>query len=330
MNTYFDYKDINLIPKKCIVNSRSECDTTVQLGNFKFELPIVPANMESVINEELAIELAKNNYFYVMHRFNNNIFDFVKKMKADDLYTSISIGVNQESYNLINKFVHTKIVPNYITIDIAHGHSNQMERMLKYIKSQPEFYDTYIIAGNVSTIEAVQDLCDWGANAIKVGIGPGSACTTYNNTGFGSRDIQLSIVKECCDFIKENKLKVDIIADGGITQVCDVAKSLVMGAKIIMIGGMLTGFKESPARIVSSLDGKIYQEFYGSASEHSKASDGNKKTKNIEGTIKLVPFKNKSIFDFMSEIKQALQSSISYGGGKDLSCLQNVKFIIKK
>jgi GMP reductase len=330
MNTYFDYKDINLVPQKCIVNSRSECDTSVQFGNYKFELPIVPSNMESVINEEIAIELAKNNYFYIMHRFNTNIFEFVKKMKANDLYTSISIGVNNDSYNLLNKFLHTKIIPNYITIDIAHGHSYQMEKMIKFIRSNNEFSETFIIAGNISTVEAVQDLHDWGANAIKVGIGPGSACTTYNNTGFGSKDIQLSIVKECFDYVKKNKLKIDIIADGGITQICDIAKSLVMGAKMVMIGGMLTGFKESPGRIVTGSDGKVYQEFFGSASEYSKANDGNKKTKNIEGTIKLVPFKNKSIFDFLNEIKQALQSSISYGGGKDLSSLLNVKFIIKK
>jgi GMP reductase len=330
MDKYFDYKDINLLPKKCIVNSRSECNTSLKLGQYIFELPVMPANMESVINEELAIELAKNNYFYVMHRFNTDTFQFVKKMKATDLFTSISIGVNQESYDLINKFVHTKIIPDYITIDIAHGHSIQMEKMIKYIKSNHEFDSTYIIAGNVSTKEAVKDLSDWGAHAIKVGIGPGSACTTYNNTGFGSRDIQLSIVKECSDYAKELKLDIDIIADGGISQVCDVAKSLVMGAKMVMIGGMMTGFKESPGRVVTGLDGKVYQEFYGSASEHSKGNDGNKKTKNIEGTIKLVPFKNKSIFDFLNEIKQALQSSISYGGGKDLSCLTDVKFIIKK
>jgi GMP reductase len=130
--------------------------------------------------------------------------------------------------------------------------------------------------------------------------------------------------------LKENKLRVDIFADGGITQVCDVPKSLVMGAKMVMIGGMFTGFKESPGRIVTGSDGKIYQEFYGSASEFSKANDGNKKTKNIEGTIKLVPYKNKSVFNFLSELKQALQSSISYGGGTNLSCLKNVKFILKK
>ena len=328
MTTYFDYKDINLIPKKCIVNSRSECNTSCKLGPFVFDMPIVPANMESVINEELAEELGKNNQFYIMHRFDADIFQFVRRMKANDIYTSISIGVNQESYDLINKFKHSKMIPNYITIDIAHGHSIQMEKMLKYIKSCHEFDSSYIIAGNVSTVEAVKELAEWGANAIKVGIGPGSACTTYNNTGFGSRDIQLSIVKECCDEAK--KYGVDVIADGGISQICDVAKSLVMGAKMVMIGGMLTGFKESPGRIVSGSDGKTYQEFYGSASEHSKGSDGNKKTKNIEGTIKLIPYKNKSIFDFYTEMKQALQSSISYGGGRDLACFSDVHFIIKK
>ena len=103
-----------------------------------------------------------------------------------------------------------------------------------------------------------------------------------------------------------------------------------MGAKIIMIGGMFTGFKESPGKIITGQDGRLYQEFFGSASEYSKSNNGNKKTKNIEGTIKLIPYKNKSIFEFLEEIKQALQSSISYGGGKDISHLTNIQFIIKK
>ena len=118
--TTFNYDDINLIPKKCIVNSRSECDTTINLGKFTFNLPIVPSNMECVINEELAIKLAEKNYFYIMHRFNINIVEFVKKMKSLSLFASISVGVNDDSYEVLEKLKDQDLIPDFITIDIVY------------------------------------------------------------------------------------------------------------------------------------------------------------------------------------------------------------------
>lgn len=325
MSATFDYKDINLVPKKCIVDSRSECDVSVRLGKHVFLLPIVPANMECVINEELAIELAKNSYFYIMHRFNTDVVKFIQKMRSNNLFSSISIGVNTYSYELLSCLSELDLIPDYITIDIAHGHSVKMQKMLHFIRNNTKYDNTFVIAGNVCTKEAVIDLKSWGADAIKVGIGNGSVCTTYPTTGFGTKDIQASIVKECCSIDKD----IVIIADGGITQMCDVTKSLAMGARMAMLGGMLTGFKESPGKLVMNTDNKLYQEFYGSASEHSKKFIDDKKNKNIEGTTKLIPFKNKSIFDFYRECKEALQSSISYGGGNTLECLRSVEYIIK-
>ena len=170
----FDFDDINLVPRKGIVGSRSECDTSVSLGKFKFKSPIIPANMECVLNEELAIKLASNNYFYIMHRFDINIIDFIKKMNELDLISSISIGVNDDSYELIDVISDNNYKLDYITIDIAHGHSIKMENIIKVIKQK--LPNTFIIAGNVSTTDGVNDLEYWGADAIKVGIGPGSAC----------------------------------------------------------------------------------------------------------------------------------------------------------
>lgn len=176
MNNKFDYDEINLIPKYSVVSSRSECDTSVQFGKYVFKNPVVPANMESVIDEDLAIKLAKNGYFYIMHRFGVDNLEFVKRMKEVGLVSSISIGVNQDSYELIDSLVQSDLIPDYITIDIAHGHCKKMKKMLKYIKEgrwKNEMKDCFIIAGNVSSIEATVDLDKWGADAIKVGIGPG-------------------------------------------------------------------------------------------------------------------------------------------------------------
>jgi len=313
----FDYNDINLIPKLCIVNSRSECDTSIKFGDFVFRIPVIPANMESVINEELAIKLAMNNYFYIMHRFNMDILKFIQKMKNLNLYTSISIGVNEDSYQLLDKLLKQNLIPVYITIDIAHGHCIKMEKMLKYLKEN--FKETFIIAGNVSTIEGTQDLEKWGADAIKVGIAPGSSCTTWNITGFGSRNIQPFIIQECSKHTNK-----PIIADGGIQNPSDINKSIVMGASMVMVGGMLSCFMDSPGKEVEK-DGIIYKSFHGSASEHQS----NKKNR-IEGTLKLNKMKNIELLDYMDYLKECLQSSISYGGGNKLNDLYNVDYIITK
>ena len=167
----FDFEQVNLVPRKCVVNSRSECDTTLQFGKFKFKLPVVPANMECVLDEQLAIKLAKDGYFYIMHRFKVNPVMFIYEMKSKGLISSISIGVNEDSYKLVDELKSTNMVPDYITIDIAHGHSIKMEKMIKYIREN--LGDVFIIAGNVSTSEGVRDLEEWGADATKVGIGPG-------------------------------------------------------------------------------------------------------------------------------------------------------------
>lgn len=167
----FDFDDINLIPRYSVVDSRSECDTSVQLGKFTFKNPVIPSNMESVIDEKLAMQLAKAGYFYVLHRFNIDSKSFIKNMKEQGLVSSISMGVNEDSYILLNQLIEEDLIPDYITIDIAHGHCKKMKKMLRFIKEKE--IDSFIIAGNVSSIEATVDLDNWGADAIKCGIGPG-------------------------------------------------------------------------------------------------------------------------------------------------------------
>lgn len=311
----FDYDEINLIPRYSVVDSRSECDTSVKIGKHTFKNPVIPANMESVISESVAIELAKNNYFYIMHRFGTDNIEFIRKMKNLKLISSISIGVNEDSYDVLDKLLINDLIPDYITIDIAHGHCKKMKRMLKHIKETLKL-KSFIIAGNVSSIEGTRDLDIWGADAIKVGISPGSACTTGPTTGFGSRNIQASVVYEC-----HRATQKLIVADGGIKSPADITKSIVLGASLVMIGGMLSAFTDSPGRIVE-IDGNKYKEFYGSAS----ARQGNK-TSRIEGTVKLNKLKNATLVEYLDYLTECLQSSISYGGGKELSDLKSVRWI---
>lgn len=314
----FDFNDITLLPNLSYVQSRSECDTTCKFGKHKFNLPVVPANMESIIDVPLAINLAKEGYFYILHRFNTDEVSFIKTMKEMGLISSISIGVNEESYELIDELVSKNLEPDFITIDIAHGHSINMKKMVYYIKNR--MLNTFLIGGNVCTPEAVTDLTEWGCDAVKCGIGGGSACTTYHSTGFGNRGWQANMIKDCCE-----DAKVPIIADGSIKEHCDITKSLVLGASMVMVGGMLAGYPESPGKLIQ-VGNEWFKTFWGSAS-----SEQSGKKNRIEGIKLRIPYKTESLFTKLDGIKESLQSSISYAGGNpaNLSCLNVVGYVIK-
>lgn len=320
MEIKFDFEDVNLIAGKGIVNSRKECDASVELNGFKFKIPVVPANMSAVIDEKLALWLAKNNYFYVMHRFDIDQIAFIKNMKAANVFTSISVGVKDEDKKLLTELKSLNLIPDFITIDIAHGHSLAMEAMLKFIKTT--FNDTaikpFVIAGNIMSEAAVKDLEAWGADALKIGVGPGKACITKLKTGFGTGGWQLNALKD----LNEVATK-PLIADGGIRCHGDIAKAIRFGATMIMAGSILAGHEESPGTLVE-IDGEKYKEYYGSASVFNKAE-----AKNIEGKKILVPYRG-SIANTYQEIEEDLQSAISYAGGKDLTALKNCRYVLVK
>lgn len=313
----FDYEDIQLIPNKCIVNSRSECDTSIMFGGHKFKLPVVPANMQTIIDENISMMLAENGYFYIMHRFQPETrASFIEKMHAKNLIASISVGVKEEEYRFIEQLAHDKLIPEFITIDIAHGHANSVIRMIQHIKKHlPE---TFVIAGNVGTPEAVRELENAGADATKVGIGPGKVCITKIKTGFGTGGWQLAALRWCAKAASK-----PIIADGGIRTHGDIAKSIRFGASMVMIGSLFAGHEESPGKTIEK-DGKLYKEYFGSASEFQKGVK-----KNVEGKKMWVEHKG-PLMETLIEMEQDLQSSISYAGGKDLNALRKVSYVIVK
>ncbi|MGM9903122.1 GMP reductase [Enterococcus sp. 10A9_DIV0425] len=313
----FDYEDIQLIPNKCIVNSRSECDTTVTLGKHTFKMPVVPANMQTIIDESIAEFLAENGYFYIMHRFEEQKrMPFIQKMKSKKLISSISVGVKKEEYTFVEELAEKSLVPDYITIDIAHGHSNAVIDMIQHIKQHlPE---TFVIAGNVGTPEAVRELENAGADATKVGIGPGKVCITKIKTGFGTGGWQLAALRWCAKAARK-----PIIADGGIRTHGDVAKSVRFGATMVMIGSLFAGHEESPGETKVE-NGVVYKEYFGSASEFQKGEK-----RNVEGKKIWIQHKG-SLKDTLVEMQQDLQSSISYAGGKDLEAIRKVDYVIVK
>lgn len=310
----FDYDNVLLLPRKCRVESRSACDTSVTLGKHTFRLPVVPANMKTVVDETICEHLARNGYFYVMHRFDLDNVKFVKDFAAKGVITSISLGVKQADYDTVDQFVAQGLVPDYITIDIAHGHADSVRRMIENIKQK--LPGSFVIAGNVATPEAVIDLENWGADATKVGVGPGKVCITKLKTGFGTGGWQLSALKWCARVATK-----PIIADGGIRHHGDIAKSVRFGAAMVMIGSLFAGHEESPGQTVE-VDGKRYKEYYGSASDFNKGE-----YKHVEGKRILEPIKGQ-LADTLREMQEDLQSSISYAGGERLQDIRKVNYVI--
>lgn len=313
----FDYEDIQLIPAKGIVESRSQCDTSVEFGNRRFKIPVVPANMQTIIDEELSIWLAENDYFYVMHRFEEETRkSFIKDMHKRDLFASISLGISSREYGFVEELVDEKLIPEYITIDVAHGHSNRVIDMIRHVKKHMP--NTFLIAGNVGTPEAVRELENAGADATKVGIGPGKVCTTKLKTGFGTGGWQLAALSRCSKVARK-----PLIADGGIRTHGDIAKSIRFGASMVMIGSLLSGHDQSPGKTVE-VKGQKFKEYFGSASAQQKGEN-----RNVEGKSMLVPYKG-DLKDTLNEMQQDLQSSISYAGGDDIDAIRKVDYVIVK
>ena len=310
----FDYDHILLLPRKCRVESRSECDAGIDFGGRRFKLPVVPANMKTVVDEKLCIWLAEHGYFYVMHRFDFDNLAFVRDMKARGLYASISVGIKPADYADIDRLAAEGLTPEYITIDIAHGHSDQVRDMIGHIKTR--LPGSFVIAGNVATPEAVIDLENWGADATKVGVGPGKVCITRLKTGFGTGGWQLSAVKWCARVATK-----PIVADGGIRSHGDIAKSIRFGATMVMIGSLFAGHEESPGKTVE-VDGELFKEYYGSASDFNKGE-----YKHVEGKRILEPIKGK-LSSTLIEMEQDVQSSISYAGGTKLMDIRKVNYVI--
>jgi GMP reductase len=304
----FSYDDICLKPKHSVLKSRDEADTTVDFLGVKYVLPVIPANMEDVISLDNAMYLAENYYFYIMHRFG----DATQKAVDSALKTynlSISIGVKDEDKKFINDLVLT---PSHVTVDVAHADHKNVSDMLKFLHNtftdpndRPKF-----IAGNVATADGYKFLCDSGADAVKVGIGGGSICTTRYKTGF-----HVPTAYSIWECRQEDHYDVPIIADGGLKHFGDVAKALVLGADMVMSGRWFAECIDSPAKIEHGK--KIYR---GSTSYEAKGHNNHVEGQTIE-IERACTYKER-----LEEIRQALSSAISYGGGRDLSCFNSVKW----
>lgn len=328
------YSEICLIPNYSEVHSRSDCDPSVNLFGKKFLLPIIPANMKSVIDMHTCEWMSSHGFFYIMHRFDRDLLeDAANAQDWDNI--SLSVGVKASDKMAIQQVSKRGYRLDYLTIDIAHGHCKRMKGMIAWIKKY--LPNTKIIAGNVATPNAVADLSAWGADIIKVGIGQGSPCTTKDKTGFTMP--MFSCVSECSNvsFSKEDGFmisqastiedfdipsKIPIIADGGIRCNGDIAKAIRAGASMVMAGSLFASCSDSPASTIE-IEGVKHKAYFGSASEENKGHKNH-----IEGKLNKITASGMTYGEKLNEITQDLQSAISYSGGDNLLSLRNVRYEI--
>ena len=317
------YDDILLIPNYSEVVSRLHIDLTTRITkNFKIKIPIISANMDTITEFEMANKLYEFGGLGIVHRFcsiEKEVSMIDKLLSAGNKICAGSIGVSGEYKERLKALVDAGA--SIICIDIAHGHHKLMADTINLCKK----YDIDVIAGNIATEEAAEFLCKNGADAVKVGIGPGSMCTTRVNTGFGIP--QITAIEEVYAVAKE--YKIPVIADGGIKNSGDMAKSLAVGADSVMIGALFAGCKETPGTIHKEgnfPDYHLYKQYRGSASLDSKMERGEKE-RNIEGISTTINYKGPVKY-VVRNIEDGLRSAFSYAGAHTIDEFhKKVKYI---
>ena len=302
------YSDVHLVPRYSEVDSRSDVDTSVSFRHSRFRLPVIPANMRAVIDPTLAFMLSERDYMYIMHRFGIDNAQFVRDANEHNWKTiSISVGVQLEDMQTIMDLSKEQARVDYVTIDVAHGHSDKMKRRIETVKKW--LPDTFLIAGNVATPEAVEDLTNWGADCVKVGIGQGNVCTTKDKTGFTMP--MFTCVDSCV-----SPSDPIVIADGGVKCNGDIAKALCAGATMVMIGSQFSACLDSPAETVNTPGRGVFKRYFGSASVY------NKRTKrHVEGIMKELPCNQMTYTEKLEELEQDISSACSYAGGDSIDVL---------
>lgn len=325
--TAYSYDDVLLVPQKSTIKSRRDVSLKTKLSDkISLNLPIVSSNMDSVTGVEMAIKLAKLGGLGVLPRFGdiNEEVDLLKQVKKEGVLCGASVGIKEEYRERAQMLVENGV--DTIVIDVAHGHMTKVMEVTSSLKEL--FPDLTIISGNVATYDAAKDLFLSGADIVKVGVGPGSICTTRVETGHGVP--QLTAILEASRAAKEfNKT---IIADGGIKNVGDIVKALAAGAHGVMLGNMLAGTDETPGEVFE-MNGIKYKKYFGSTSKeqkekHSlKVKNDENYLKHIEGVSGAVVYKG-SLESIIEKIVAGVSSGYSYSGANNLEELQkNAKFV---
>lgn len=322
------FDDVLLVPRYSEIRSRRDVSLTVRLSPKKdltLGLPFISANMDTVADWPMAVAMAEMGGLGVIHRFMDTADQVaaVCRLKDRGLPVGAAFGVKQPDRDRVASLVAAEA--DVLVLDIAHGHSIRVVETIKWFRQ--EFPDVFLMAGNVATAKGVADLAKAGADAVKVGIGGGSVCSTRVVTGFGVP--QMSALLDCAKAAK--RAEVGLVADGGIRYSGDAVKALAAGADAIMIGNMLAGTDQSPGRKVEE-NGLCYKKYRGMASREANLCRSDRSVEIeeviVEGVSGLVPYRGDAR-EVVRQLEGGLRSGLSYAGARNLEQLRERARFIK-
>jgi len=309
------FDDVLLVPQFSDIESRSEIDLSRDLGSKKFQIPIISSPMDTVTGLEMAAVFGEMGGLAVTHRY----CDMVEQSKITPFSAAAAVGVTGDYMKRI-EFINGDAGVTMFCLDVAHGHHALVERALKSIRDKwGNGLD--IIAGNVATPKGYVALSEWGADAVRVGIGGGSICSTRIQTGHGVPTFESVLT---CSY----EDGATIIADGGIKTAGDVVKALAAGADFVMLGSMLAGTDQSPGEMFQTNDGKKYKVYRGMASVEAQ-TDWRGEARSLEGISTTIPYKG-SVVKVVQDLLQNVRSGLSYTGVRNITQLQaKAEFIVQ-
>jgi IMP dehydrogenase len=320
-NKGLTFDDVLLIPQHSTLSSRRSPQLSTRLTQkITIDIPLISANMDTVTGHEMAIKMLQLGAMGILHRFMSpdEQAEDVKKIKkaCPGKPVAASIGVKEEGMQRARMLADVGV--DILTLDIAHGDSVMMLETLDFVKKN--FPHIQIIAGNVATSWGTKTLIEHGADAIKVGIGPGSMCTTRIITGCGVP--QLTAIALCVQ--EARKYSIPVIADGGIKSSGDIVKALAAGAETVMLGSMLAGCTETPGEIHG---GK--KKYRGMASKDAQVSWRGELPKGMapEGESRFIACKG-SVEHIIDELTGGIRSGMTYLNAQELNDLtKNARFM---
>jgi len=309
------YDDMLLVPQYSDIKSRSEVNIGSTLKGVEYQLPIMSSPMDTVSEGEMLVAMDKAGGLGVLHRYNT--IDEQLRLANEAFARGVSgfavaVGVTGDYLERAQALVDAGV--ETFCLDVAHGHHILMKDALTTLRKKFGNKIT-IIAGNVCTLEGVNDLADWGADAVRANIGGGSICSTRIVTGHGLPGLQT--IFDCARTDRD----VKIIADGGIKTSGDIVKALAAGADFVMCGSLLAGTEESPGLVITMPDGTRMKEYRGMASKDAQMNWRNRSS-TPEGVASYIPYKG-SVVDILGDLEGGIRSGLSYTGVRTLAELQN-------
>jgi len=323
------YDDILLEPQFSDIRSRTEIDISSDLGvGLELSLPIISSPMDTISEAGMAVAMAKHGGAAIVHRY-SSIEEQIRQIKmayalsnktsSHNLMMGAAVGVSgdfvERAVMLNKEFV------NFICVDVAHGHHILMKEALGRLRMALG-EDVHIMAGNVATLEGINDLADWGADSVRCNIGGGSICSTRIQTGHGIPGLQT--IMDCA----KTDRNIKIIADGGIRNSGDIVKALAAGADAVMCGSLFAGTDETPGKIFQDLDGTSWKSYRGMASKEAQV-EWRGRYNSFEGVATRVPYRG-PMRHILNDLEGGVRSGFSYSGARNLVELQSKAKLVRQ